>query len=149
MPGRDVPRAVVDDVELLAALIVTGLKVRVVIDDLDRPLGILELHLLLVIALTGNVLLAFPLAGRCAITAGLLLLLLMELLCKLLDLTALLGTAAHPHRCRRAGAVAYRRVGHIPHQLLRRQWERLPAACCYQTSSSSFSCHCIEQCHLP
>jgi hypothetical protein len=47
-PRRDVPGAIVDDVELLAVLVVTGLRVRVVVDDLDRPLGILELHLFLV-----------------------------------------------------------------------------------------------------
>jgi hypothetical protein len=75
---------------LLAALIVTGLGVGVPVDILDRPLGVLELHLLLIIALLGNVLLAFPLVRRYAVTAGLLLLLLTELLHKLLDLPALL-----------------------------------------------------------
>jgi hypothetical protein len=49
-------------VELLAALVVTGFGVVVPVDDLDHPLGVLELHLLLIVALTGNVLLAFPLA---------------------------------------------------------------------------------------
>jgi hypothetical protein len=78
---RDVPGAIVDDVELLAMLIV-------VIDDLDHPLGILELHLLLVVALTGNVLLAFLLVGRWAVMARLLL---IELLHELLDLPALLS----------------------------------------------------------
>jgi hypothetical protein len=42
----------------------------------------------------GNVLLAFPLVRRRAIAAGLLLLLLAELLHKLLDLSALLGVVA-------------------------------------------------------
>jgi hypothetical protein len=45
-------------VELLAVLIVTGFRVGVAVDDLDRPLGALEL-LLLLVALTGNMLLAF------------------------------------------------------------------------------------------
>jgi hypothetical protein len=67
-------------VELLVMLVVIGLRVEVTIDNLDHPLGVLELHLLLVIALKGNVLLAFPLAGRRSITVGVLLLLLVELL---------------------------------------------------------------------
>jgi hypothetical protein len=78
-------------VELLTVLVVTGLRVGVAIDSLDRPLGILKLHLLLVIALTSNMLLAFPLMGSCAIAAGLLL---VELLRELLDLSALLVTVA-------------------------------------------------------
>jgi hypothetical protein len=79
--------------EQLAALVVTRLRVGVTVDHLDHPLGILELHLLLV-ALVGNLLLAFPLAGRRAITARLLLLLLVELFHELLDLSALLGVVA-------------------------------------------------------
>jgi hypothetical protein len=55
--------------ELLAALVVTGLGFRVAVDDLDHPLGVLELLLLLLIALMGNLLLAFPLAGRHAVAA--------------------------------------------------------------------------------
>jgi hypothetical protein len=61
---------------------------------LDRPLGVLELHPLLVVALMGNVLLAFPLVRRHAVVVGLLLLLLIELLHKLLDLPTLLSTVA-------------------------------------------------------
>jgi hypothetical protein len=75
-------------------LVVVGFRVGVAVDNLYRPLGILELHLFLVIALIGNLLLAFPLAGRRAIVAKLLLVLLTELLCELLDLSALLGTMA-------------------------------------------------------
>jgi hypothetical protein len=67
----------------------------VAVDDLDHPLGILELHVLLLVTLTGNLLLAFPLARRCAAAAWLLLLLLMELLHELLDLLTLLGVVAH------------------------------------------------------
>jgi hypothetical protein len=62
----------------------------VVINDLDHPLGVLELHLLLV----GNVLLAFMLAGRHAVAVRQLLLLLTELLRELLDPLALLSTVA-------------------------------------------------------
>jgi hypothetical protein len=94
IPRRDVPGATIHDVELLVVLVVTGLGVEVAIDDLDRPLCILELHLLLLLALVGNLLLTFPLAGRRAIVARLLLLLLTELLRELLDLLALLGTVA-------------------------------------------------------
>jgi hypothetical protein len=74
-------------------LVAAGLRVRVAIDDLDRPLGILELHHL-VVALVGNLLIAFPLVGRCAVVAWLLLLLLAELFRELLDLLALLGVVA-------------------------------------------------------
>jgi hypothetical protein len=58
-------------VELLVALVVTGFGggVRVVVDDVDHPLGILGLHLLLLVALVGNLLLTFPLVGRCAVAA--------------------------------------------------------------------------------
>jgi hypothetical protein len=93
MPGRDVPGATIHDVELLAMLVVDRSRVGVAVDDLDRPLGILELYLL-VIALIGNLVLAFLLVGRRVITARLLLLLLAELLCELLDLPALLSVVA-------------------------------------------------------
>jgi hypothetical protein len=62
----------------------------VVIDALENPLGILQLHLILLVALGGNLLLVLPLSGRCAIVARLLLLLIAELLHKLLDLPVLL-----------------------------------------------------------
>jgi hypothetical protein len=81
-------------VEVLAALVVTGLAVGVALDDLNRHLGIPELHLHLIVALSGNVLFAFPLVGRRAVTVELLLLLLTELLRELLDLPALLGAVA-------------------------------------------------------
>jgi hypothetical protein len=56
-------------VELLAALVFTVLAVRVAIDDLDHPLAILELHLLILIALISNLLIAFPLVRRHAVMA--------------------------------------------------------------------------------
>jgi hypothetical protein len=95
-------------VELLAALVFTGLGVRVAIDDLDHPLGILELHLLLIVALMGNVLHALPLATRRAVTVGLLLLLLVELLRELRDLSTLLGVVVPRvvHRALRPTLVA-------------------------------------------
>jgi hypothetical protein len=79
--------------ELFAALVVTRFRVGVDVDDLDQPFGILELHLLLV-TLTGNLLLSFPLVGRRAITVRLLLLLLTKLLRELLNLPALLDVVA-------------------------------------------------------
>jgi hypothetical protein len=79
--------------ELLAALVVAGVRIGEAVDDLDCPLGVPELHIL-IDALAGNVLLAFPLAGRRDIMAGLLLLLLAELLHRLLDLSAVLDTVA-------------------------------------------------------
>jgi hypothetical protein len=41
-------------VELLVALDVTGFGVIVVVDDLDHPLGVLELYFLLLITLAGH-----------------------------------------------------------------------------------------------
>jgi hypothetical protein len=106
----DVPGATVDDVELLVPLVITGHGVGVAVDDLDRPLGVLELHRLLTIAVTSNMLHAFLLSGRHVIVMGLLLLLLAELLCKLLDLRTLLGTVAPRvvHRASRPTLVAAR-----------------------------------------
>jgi hypothetical protein len=80
----------VHDVELLVVLVGAGVIIRVVVDNLERPLGVLEFHLLLLVAFGGNLLLTFPLLGRRAIMARLLLLLLTELLRQLLDLSALL-----------------------------------------------------------
>jgi hypothetical protein len=132
--GRDIPGAIVDDVELLAPLLVAGLRVRVVVDDLDHPLGILELHLLLVIALTGNVLLAFPLVGRHAIMTGLLLLLLTELLCKLVDLLALLG-AVRPRVVHRAQWPTLISAGGLA-QWLVTAWASAPTSRFYDSSGS-------------
>jgi hypothetical protein len=89
VPRHDVLGAAIDEVELLAVLVVAGIRIGVVVDDLDCPLGVLELHLILVVALMGNVLLE-----KCAIAVGLLLLLLTELPRELLDLPALLSAMA-------------------------------------------------------
>jgi hypothetical protein len=113
-------------VGLLAVLVVTGLRVGMAVDDLGRPLGIPELHLLLVIALTGDVLLAFPLAGRRSITVGLLLLLLAEWLHELLDLSELLGVVVPGvvHRARRPTLIT---TGGLAWSLLA-AWGPTPAA---------------------
>jgi hypothetical protein len=148
-PGHDVPGAAIDDVGLPAMLIVTRLGVRVAIDNLDCPLGVLELHLLLVLALAGNVLLAYPLAGRHAIMAGLLLLLLTELLHELLDLPALLS-AVVPGVMHWTLWPALITIGRLARSLVA-TWEHLPVTYCCWTSSSFYSCsyHCSEQRHLP
>jgi hypothetical protein len=74
--------------EHLAALVVTGLRVRVAIHGLQCPLGILKLHLCVFLLLGVHLLIALPLAGRRTILA-LLLHLLTELFHELLDLPAL------------------------------------------------------------
>jgi hypothetical protein len=69
-------------------LVVTELRVRVAIDVLHYPLGILELHLYDFLPLRVDFLFALPLAGRRTILAWLLHL-LTELLHELLDIPAL------------------------------------------------------------
>jgi hypothetical protein len=124
-------------VELLAALIVTGLWVRVVVDDLDRPLGILELHLLIV-GLVGNLLLAFPLAGSYAVIVRLLLLLLMELFHKVLDLPTLLSIVVPGvvHQAPRPALIA---VGELARSLVT-VWAMAPTSCCCDSSNSGSAC---------
>jgi hypothetical protein len=125
-------------VVLLAALVVAGFRVRVgvAVDNLDRPLGILEHHhLLIIITLTGNLLLVFPLVGRHAIIVQLLLLLLTELLRELLDLPALLGTVA-PRVMHRAPWPALVSAGGLA-QLLVTSWAMTPTSYCSSSSGSS------------
>jgi hypothetical protein len=69
-------------------LIVTGLRVRVAIDSLQCPPGILEFHLYVFVLLRVHFLFVLPLAGRRTIFA-LLLHLFTELFYELLDLPAL------------------------------------------------------------
>jgi hypothetical protein len=136
-PGRDVPGAAIYDVELLVVLVVTGLRVGVAVDDLNHPLGILELHPL-VVALMGNVLLAFPLVGRCAIVVRLLLLLLTELLRELLDLLALLGAVA-PRVVHQAPWPALITVGGLA-RLLVVTWVVAPTSRCCDSGDSGSVC---------
>jgi hypothetical protein len=137
VPRRDVPGAVVHDVELFAVLIVArfGVGVGVVVDDLDCPLGVLEVHLLLLIAPQGNLLLAFPQTGRRAIAAWLLLLLLRELLCKLLDLPSLLGVVA-PGVVHRAPGTTLVAAEGLPRPLVS-TWATTPTS---RSSSSDSGC---------
>jgi hypothetical protein len=69
-------------------IVVAGLGVRVVIDGLHLPLGILECHLFVLLLLKIQFLFALPLAGRCTFLVQLLLL-FVELFYKLLDLPSL------------------------------------------------------------
>jgi hypothetical protein len=80
--------------ERLVKLVGVGLRVRVPIHHLQRPLGVQVLNLLILVVLWVHFLLALPLLGRHAVLVWLLLLLLADLLCKLLDLLALLGAMA-------------------------------------------------------
>jgi hypothetical protein len=90
----------------LAGLVVTGLRVRVAIDGLQCPLGILKLHLFIFLLLGVDLLLALPLVGRRTILA--LLHLFTELFHKLLDLLALRRGMARGvvHRALHAAVVA-------------------------------------------
>jgi hypothetical protein len=118
--------------EHLAALIDGG--VRVAIDNLECPLSVLERHLLILVALRDDLLLALSVSGRCVIVVQLQLLLLTEPLCKLLDLPTLLGgygawscvpgTIACPRCWWRVVVGNCHCAGHDPHQLLLLQlWE--------------------------
>jgi hypothetical protein len=124
--------------ELLVVLVVVGLGVGVTVDDLDHPLSILELHLLLIGALTGNVLLAFLLAGRRAVVAGLLLLLLVELLYRLLDLSALPSVVVPGvvHWAPQPTLIAARGLA----QLLVTTWITTPTSHCCDNVGSGSAC---------
>jgi hypothetical protein len=56
-------------------IVVAGLGVRVVIDGLHLPLGVLECHLFILLLLKIQFLFALPLARRCTFLVRLLLLL--------------------------------------------------------------------------
>jgi hypothetical protein len=92
-------------------LVVAGLRVRVAIDGLQCPLGILKLHLCVFLLLGVHLLLALPLAGRRAILA-LLLHLFAELFHELLDLPTLRRGMARGvvQRTLRAAVVAIGRL---------------------------------------
>jgi hypothetical protein len=84
-PRRDVLGISERDMERLAALVVAGLRVGVVIDGLQCPPGILELHLYVFLLLWVHFLFALPLAERCVVLA-LLLHIVTKLFHELLDL---------------------------------------------------------------
>jgi hypothetical protein len=88
--GGDVPRTFERDVECLATLVVTGLKVRMVVYGLEVPFGLLEPQYVL---LRIFLLFALSLAGRRTIVA-LLLQLLVVLFREFLDFPTLLSVVA-------------------------------------------------------
>jgi hypothetical protein len=92
--GGDVLRTSKHNVERIATLVVTILRLRMAIYGLEVPFGLLEPHSILLVLFRVCLLFALPLAGRHAITA-LLLPLLTVLFYELLDLPALLNTVAH------------------------------------------------------
>jgi hypothetical protein len=77
-------------------------------------------------------LLAFLLSGRCAIMVWLLLLLLLELLCELLDLPALLHAVALGvvYRARWTALIA---AGGLPRSCVT-TWATTPTSCCSSSS---------------
>jgi hypothetical protein len=89
--GGDVPRASEHNVERLATLVVTGLRVRMATNGLEVPFGFLKHHSVLLVLFRVYLLFALPLVGRRTITA----LLLMILFHEHLDLPGLLGVVAH------------------------------------------------------
>jgi hypothetical protein len=91
--GGDVSRASEHNIERLVMLVVTGLRVRMVIYGIEVPFGFLEPHSILLILFRVCLLFALPLAGRRAI-AALLLQLLVVLFPELLDFSALLSVVA-------------------------------------------------------
>jgi hypothetical protein len=122
--GCDVPGATIHDVEHLARLVDARVGVGVAVDGLQCPLGILELHLLILALLWIHLLFALILVGMCAILMRLLLL-LTELFRELLNFPALSGVVAHGvmhralhcrHRCWTLDGGACSFTGHDPHQ---------------------------------
>jgi hypothetical protein len=103
-------------VECLATLVDAGVRVGVVVDGLQRSLGILELHLFVLVLLKIHLLFTLPLAGRRAILAQLLLL-IMELFCKLLDFPAL-SNAMVPRFMHRALCAIVVAAGHLTRVLV-------------------------------
>jgi hypothetical protein len=87
-PRHDVPGTSEHNMEHLAAFVAAGLRIRVAIDGLQCPPGILELHLYVFLLLRVHFLFVLPVAGRRVVLA-LLLYLFTELFRELLDLLAL------------------------------------------------------------
>jgi hypothetical protein len=110
-------------VECFATLVVAVLRVRLAIDNLHLPLGILECHLLILLLLRVDLLFALPLVGRRAFLAQLLLL-LTELFHELLDLPALTCAVA----CgvmHRASSTVVVTIGHLTRALVS-SWASAP-----------------------
>jgi hypothetical protein len=93
-------------------LVGAGVRIGLVADGLQCPLGILELHLFVSILLWIQLLFAIPLAGWHTILTLLLVLRLTELFHKLPNLLALLGAVAPRvmHRASRATIATTKRL---------------------------------------
>jgi hypothetical protein len=150
--GGDVPRTSEHDVECLAALVVAGLRVRMAVYGLEVPFGLWEAQSVLLVLLGVFLLFALSLAGRCAVVA-LLLQLLMVLFHEFLDFPALLSIVVHRvvHWATRANVIASGGARHLrglsPHPLRQQQlrrWELQPTAGYFRRPSSCCSC-----CYLP
>jgi hypothetical protein len=92
--GGDIPRASEHNIEHLATLVVTRLRVRMAIYGLEVSFGFLEPHFVLLVLFRVCLLFALPLAGRRAV-AALLLQQLAVLFHELLNFPALLGAVVH------------------------------------------------------
>jgi hypothetical protein len=112
-------------------LVVAGLRVGVAVNGLHLPLGILECHLFVLRPFRIHLLLALPLAGRCAFLAWLLLF-LTELFRGLLDLPALTHVVAR-RLMYGASSATIVAVGHLTGVLVA-SWVSAPT-CLY-----SYSC---------
>jgi hypothetical protein len=99
-------------VECLATLVGARVRLGVAVDGFQCPLGVLELHLLLLFGLRVDLLFALLLMGRRAFLARLLLHLLTELLYELLDFPTLLDAVA-PRVVHRASCTAIIAAGRL------------------------------------
>jgi hypothetical protein len=135
MTRRDnVPGDPIYHMEHLAMLLGVGLRVGEPIDRLQRPLGILVLHLLILVVLQVHFLLALLLLGRRTVLARLLLLLLVDLLRKLLDLSALLSTVT-PGVVHQAPQATLVTIGELSRSLVT-VWASTPTYCCSCSGAS-------------
>jgi hypothetical protein len=119
------------DMGRLAVLVVARLRVRVAVDGLHLPLGILECHFFVPLFFEIHLLFALPLSGKRAFLVRLVLS-LVELFCELLDLPTLTHAMARSvmHRASGTAIVA---AGHLTMALVA-SWASAP------TYRHSYSC---------
>jgi hypothetical protein len=126
-------------VELLAALVGARVRVRVPVDGLEHPLGVLERHLLilLLVTLLDDLLHALPLSRRHVVTVWLLLLLLAKLLRNLLDFPTLFRIVV-PRVVYRAPWTTLITTEGLPRQFVT-MWAMAPTSRCSSSGSGSTS----------
>jgi hypothetical protein len=109
-------------------VVLVDTRVGVAVDVLQCPLGILELHLLLLLSLGADLLFALLLTGRHAFMAQLLFHLFTVFLCELLDFPALLDVVVPRvvHRALCATVVVVLRLTWV----LVIVWVMAPTSCC-------------------